>query len=636
LVLADFLNRLKNVNGSGGQYSARCPAHDDNRNSLSVSVGKDNRIICHCHAGCAPEDITAALGLTMRDLFAELAPGEVFPTYNGPQSSGKRPEPVAVYTYPTGAQKLKYQDKRFTWRHPDGAGGAGGWIWNRKGVPRSLYVAGALKSPVFVVEGEKDADSLHALGYNAVSGEDGAGPGKWRKEYTEQLKGLVCVVLHDNDDIGRAYGEETAAALHGAGCTVYALDLSNVWPEIPEHGDVSDMIAAFGPEATAGKLTALMGKAEEYKPPDKAGEADAVTMSVIKARNLQDADLPPAVYIVRELLTAGLAALVSPPKYGKSWYVLQLCLAVAAGMPFMTYRTERGACLYLALEDTPRRLQDRMNKLLDGKQAPELLDFAVSAKSLDDGLIEQLEGYVKSNPAAKLIVIDTLQKVRGAAKSNEGAYQADYRTMTPLKEFADRHNLCILVVHHLRKMKDEGDPFNMISGTNGILGALDTAIVMTREKRESKDTLMSVTGRDVEAQDKMIFFDRATCTWNMRGDADILAEQRAREEYDNSPIVKTIKGLLKQSPGGRWEGTAKDLLEAGKYIARSYLADSAQALGYKLRALDKPLYEYDKILYTKSKHGTGGQKHNFYYETIPESAFAEIGDAEQDELPFPA
>ena len=635
MVLADFLNRLKNVSGTGGQYSARCPAHDDNRNSLSVSVGKDNRIICHCHAGCAPEDITAALGLTMRDLFAELAPGEVFPTY---KAQGGGAVCVAEYIYHTTPpiKKLRMRNpdgsKWFYWQHKAGSE----WKKGRNKIEPTLFTGDAAEIPaaVYFVEGEKDVLTLAGFGFPAVSLADGA-KSKWRDAYSAALRNKAVYIIPDNDEPGREYGNYIAGKLQGVASTVKRIDLSKAWTEIPEHGDISDMAEALGAETALKALAELTAEAEEYKPPDN-GESDAVTMSVIKARNLQDADLPPAVYIVRELLTAGLAALVSPPKYGKSWYVLQLCLAVAAGMPFMTYRTERGACLYLALEDTPRRLQDRMNKLLDGKQAPELLDFAVSAKSLDDGLIEQLEGYVKSNPAAKLIVIDTLQKVRGAAKSNEGAYQADYRTMTPLKEFADRHNLCILVVHHLRKMKDEGDPFNMISGTNGILGALDTAIVMTREKRESKDTLMSVTGRDVEAQDKMIFFDRATCTWNMRGDADILAEQRAREEYDNSPIVKTIKGLLKQSPKGRWDGTAKDLLEAGKYIARSYLADSAQALGYKLRALDKPLYEYDKILYTKSKHGSGGQKHNFYYETIPESAFTEMEDAEQDELPFPA
>ena len=250
----DVLSRLQGVKGGGGQWSARCPAHDDKRQSLSISQGKDGQVLLKCHAGCTVESITSALGIEVKDLF---------------QHQEQRPHVVATYTYPTGAQKLRYSDKHFSWRHPDGKGG---WEYNRKGIPHSLYVAGDLSGVVFIAEGEKDADNLHKLGYDAVSGEDGAGPGKWRKEYTEQLKGRPVVIFQDNDPVGRDYAQETASALSKVCPQVKILDLSLVWPEIPEHGDVSDLIAHFGPEKAVEMITALIDQTSQWTPaPDTKG-----------------------------------------------------------------------------------------------------------------------------------------------------------------------------------------------------------------------------------------------------------------------------------------------------------------------------------------------------------------------------
>jgi len=167
-----MLAKLENVKGSNGQWTARCPAHRDNHNSLSIATGQDGRILLNCHAGCSVENIADALGLSVKDLFEDKPQG--------------KPQIEAVYTYPSGAQKLRRADKSFTWRRPDGKGG---WIYNRQGIPHSLYIPGELTEAVFVCEGEKDADNLYHLGYDTASGEDGAGPGKWRKEYTEQLRG---------------------------------------------------------------------------------------------------------------------------------------------------------------------------------------------------------------------------------------------------------------------------------------------------------------------------------------------------------------------------------------------------------------------------------------------------------------
>lgn len=216
-----------------------------------------------CHAGCSAGDITAALGLSLRDLFAE----------DGQSDRNRRPAKkspvVATYDYRDAAgsllaQKLRKADKSFSWRRPDGRGG---WIYNRQSVPHRLYVAGQLSGVVYVVEGEKDANNLHEkVGGCAVSGADGAGPGKWRKEYTEQLRDRSVYILCDNDDVGRAYAQETAAALHGTAKSVKLLDLSTVWPDIPEHGDISDMIETLGAVKSAELLTELARPAPEWEP----------------------------------------------------------------------------------------------------------------------------------------------------------------------------------------------------------------------------------------------------------------------------------------------------------------------------------------------------------------------------------
>ena len=242
------------MKGGNGQWSAKCPAHGDNHQSLSVSVGKDGRVLMKCHAGCDVGEIAQAIGLTVKDLFVEQKP----PTRR------EKPSVVATYTYPSGAQKLRRSDKTFLWRHRNKAGE---WEWNRKGIPYELYIAGKLGGMIHVVEGEKDADNFSSrLGGCAVCGQDGAGPGKWRQEYTEQLRGLPVVIIQDNDDVGRAYAQETAAALHGVAQSVRLVDLSRCWPEIPEHGDISDMIEAKGAEKAARLLVELERDTPEWVP----------------------------------------------------------------------------------------------------------------------------------------------------------------------------------------------------------------------------------------------------------------------------------------------------------------------------------------------------------------------------------
>lgn len=234
--IEELLPLLKNVSGSDNQYSACCPAHDDKHASLSVSKADGGRILLCCHAGCTAENIVAALGLKMSDLFS-----------NSKHFQKRRI--IAKYPYCDADgvllfKKIRYQPKNFVLARPDGQGG---WIYNMKGVKPVLYhlpdvIQGvSQKQPIFIVEGEKDADTLKSHGLIATSTFSGAGKGKWLKQYNDYLAHATAVIIQDNDDIGKQFAESIAESLRGIADSLKLIDLTQHWPELPEHGDISDV-----------------------------------------------------------------------------------------------------------------------------------------------------------------------------------------------------------------------------------------------------------------------------------------------------------------------------------------------------------------------------------------------------------
>lgn len=195
----------------------------------------------------------------------------------------------------------------------------------------------------------------------------------------------------------------------------------------------------------------------------------ATGLITVSAAQLQAAELPPLKFVVENFLPQGLTVLAALPKYGKSWFVLNLCITIATGQPFLNRNTTQGGCLYLSLKDSHRRLQDRLNKVLNGGQAPQNLDLSINAEGLSGKLIEDMEKYLKNKPDTSLIIIDTLQKIRDIPRVNNNIYFTDYADLSKLKTFADKYKICILLVHHLRKMTDSGDIFNQISGSTGLV-----------------------------------------------------------------------------------------------------------------------------------------------------------------------
>lgn len=169
------------------------------------------------------------------------------------------------------------------------------------------------------------------------------------------------------------------------------------------------------------------------------------------ARELSEMELPPIRHVVEGLLPMGMGVLVAKPKLGKSWMVLDLCLAVAQGEPFLGFPTRQHGTLYLALEDGKSRMQTRLRRLLEGRPAPANMHVMFQAQRLGEGLLETLGEYLDANPDIHLVCIDTLSKIKPKAKPFENAYDADYDYMGRLKAFADSRGICVLLVHHTRK-----------------------------------------------------------------------------------------------------------------------------------------------------------------------------------------
>lgn len=177
------------------------------------------------------------------------------------------------------------------------------------------------------------------------------------------------------------------------------------------------------------------------QPIEKTDNKVSKGLSIISASDLQKENFPPITYLVDDLLPEGTSLFAAAPKIGKSWYVLDMGLKIASGLPFLNKFTTKSGVLYLALEDTHRRLQDRMNKLLQNNPSPTSFYFSTEASSIDNGLIESLEATIKDKPDIKLIIIDTLQKIRSQSKVGNNVYQQDYAEIGAIKSFADKHSI---------------------------------------------------------------------------------------------------------------------------------------------------------------------------------------------------
>lgn len=273
-------------------------------------------------------------------------------------------------------------------------------------------------------------------------------------------------------------------------------------------------------------------------------------MRVMTMPELMETRFPLRPAVIEGLLPAGTYLLAGAPKIGKSFLVLQMAYQVSMGEPFLGFPSQQGTVLYLALEDTYERLQKRLSQMTDS-DSPKL-KLSVISETLEEDLTERLRLFLLHEADTVLIVIDTLQRIRGKTPDS-GSYAADYETVEKLKEISDLYGIALLVVHHTRKEGAE-DVFNTISGTNGLMGAADGALILYKDKRTTSNAVLEVVGRDQKQLRLHLRFDAAHLRWEL-----VEAETEQFREPPN-PLLECLSRLVNEE-NQTWDGTATELTQ---------------------------------------------------------------------------
>ena len=268
----------------------------------------------------------------------------------------------------------------------------------------------------------------------------------------------------------------------------------------------------------------------------------------IDGETLMSQPLTPLNFVVDTLLSQGLHILAGSPKVGKSWLALWLAVTVAKGEAVWGMGVNQGTTLYLCLEDSTLRIQNRLFEITDN--APASVHFTTNSDTLGKGLEEQLCAFLAEHPDTVLVIIDTLQMIRGTGYDN--TYANDYRDLSALKRIADAHGIAILLIHHLRKELAD-DVFSRISGTTAISGATDSNFVLRKSKRRENTATLYCTGRDIPYRELALEFDGEDHGWKL------LSDDCEQTEQPSERILFLLSELLRRQP--EISAPAKVLLE---------------------------------------------------------------------------
>ncbi len=264
-------------------------------------------------------------------------------------------------------------------------------------------------------------------------------------------------------------------------------------------------------------------------------------LETITAEDLQNRTYEPTHFLVDELIPEGLHILAGAPKIGKSWLALWLCLCVSQGQPLWNFATTQGEALYLSLEDSYRRIQTRLFDLTE--DAPPTLHFAIMADTLKHGLEQQIEQFLTEYPDTKLVVIDTLQRVRGTG-SDSNLYANDYQDIGILKQLADKRHIAILLIHHLRKLHDD-DPMNMISGSTGLKRRGRLGICSAKALPTCQHCFLHCTGRDIPDRTLKLEFGEEDHVWKLLEDSKTCS---GTSKISTLQLAKLLSDLLRADP----------------------------------------------------------------------------------------
>lgn len=345
-------------------------------------------------------------------------------------------------------------------------------------------------------------------------------------------KGAADIVLMlDADERGQSATTTALKAARAVGLKATAKQ----WPEGVKVGfDASDFWEANHAGDFGAALDSLL---DQHDAPTNAPKTrEPFRPKISTARDLMAREIAPARFIVDGLIAEGLTIFAGNPKLGKSWAMLNLGLAVAFGGYFLgSIQVERGDVLYLALEDNERRMKTRLAKCLQGQEAPANFHYATEWRRVDEGGLADLDEWLKAHPNARLIVVDTLQKVKPRRRNAGNVYEQDSDDLGLLKSLADKYAVALICVTHRRKGTD-ADDLEAITGSFGISGTADGILSLKRERGKS-DAVLTATGRDLEEEKELALkFDPAIGSWAVLGDAE-----EYRMSSERAAIAATIR-----------------------------------------------------------------------------------------------
>ena len=333
-------------------------------------------------------------------------------------------------------------------------------------------------------------------------------------------------------------------------------------------------------------------------------------LNVISAEALLDTTYAPSGSLIDGLIGQGIYILAGAPKVGKSWLVLWLADKISKGEPVWERKTMQCSVLYISLEDTFQRIQQRLNDVSGG--SPGSIWLATDAQYLGEGFEGQLTDFLTAHPHVKLVIIDTLQRVRKSGQEQYN-YANDYETVCALKKIADRFLMTVLLVHHTRKA-GSSDPFHMISGTTGLLGCADGALALRKSSRMENTATLEVTGREIMDTQLHLRFDRQKKLW------EFVSFGAAAPEKEENHILSAVRDFVREC--GEWLGYAAKLLEVLK--ARSGIEAEPHTLTRLMNAHITELANDYGILYRSGKRTSKGRP--VYLKDIREDDAANVAN----------
>jgi hypothetical protein len=284
---------------------------------------------------------------------------------------------------------------------------------------------------------------------------------------------------------------------------------------------------------------------EQIKVEQAKRATGATGLQTITAKDLGEKTFAPRRWEVEGLITEGVTLFAGKPKSGKSWFMLNVAVAKATGgVALGKIQVELGGVLYLALEDSERRIKERLEKILGaGEPFPDDLHIitATGFPPLHSGGLIALDAWLKDHPGVKLVIIDTLGRVKPARGRNQDSYDHDTLVIAALQKLYIDHQAAIVVIHHTKKAAVD-DFVDEVSGTFGLTGAADAIAVLSRVARGRMDGVLKLTGRDVEEQELPLKFDPLIGTWVITDDGDLVKAGRSMERNTLIDFVENFPG----------------------------------------------------------------------------------------------